>query len=862
MPLCGNGIKDPGELCDDGNKENFDGCNAWCGAFDGVTSACTLAGKNAACVSGKTEFNGAGHPARITFCNLRTLDIDPLQGKYILLADESSVLRMELFTDEALTSITSLNVNSQKIFNPICSISIFPDDFSFLVYECTSPANSLQKSENGDNMMLSLVSSSGYGLIAIANFKGLFRPISPDSSVYPKLLMLPAERDILVAGISTNTSDTLYTPFDFCVDVYRINVYSYKTFQENMASASDPSQYRNPKDPYWDETNLQPYARIPCILYNVFETTNSKKHTTYSTKGMIPRYITREPCIHSYISDSTCFVIYMQRTSDLHFLVAHVPENGRYDIAYLAHSNIMDNALGFPLTRYGRHPISRMKYTLRGGCFLSQSLNYGTSSKAPPSIALGNICNNIRDGYELDCATPFNNPFITDVVSSPELLPENLNSSSTHWTLKHIFSQISDQNNASQSNNNGISSAFFYQDILKRIYGNSTPVDFVEIPSTQDIIYITPISIGLIGTKQFQLFDPRNRGYCKVNDVLYCPPNFFGSVQDGICSPCADSKSPGFGISVAWQVKCASTTLSKLSATDKKNLVPPSILANGHVETGERYSTLLSSEVDESVMYEAICAFVQATNQTCPDRAAANLAPKQQFNYEADKETARETTKVANTETSFIQNLIQKAESRLSRNITAKKDAGEYISTWSSQGNSIFEASAKILQNIKTRSYQGFRNMTLQNKTYTYNETDLVTRCILNSQQGNKITAWLRCAIPFILNSSSFNAQQQGKSRRLLASTNGDIQNASDARINANQDLTLTSSSPILYNPQTSSGIPSPPPPSSDSNNGTGSETFPLWAGIIVGVAGCLVVLILIGCQFKKRIPLVLKSRG
>ncbi|MGO9291479.1 MAG: DUF4215 domain-containing protein [Polyangia bacterium] len=29
-PLCGNGVLDPGERCDDGNRVNGDGCNAFC----------------------------------------------------------------------------------------------------------------------------------------------------------------------------------------------------------------------------------------------------------------------------------------------------------------------------------------------------------------------------------------------------------------------------------------------------------------------------------------------------------------------------------------------------------------------------------------------------------------------------------------------------------------------------------------------------------------------------------------------------------------------------------------------------------------------------------------------------------------
>ena len=44
LPLCGNGVLDAGEICDDGNQINFDGCNAFCSAFDAMAAASTLAG--------------------------------------------------------------------------------------------------------------------------------------------------------------------------------------------------------------------------------------------------------------------------------------------------------------------------------------------------------------------------------------------------------------------------------------------------------------------------------------------------------------------------------------------------------------------------------------------------------------------------------------------------------------------------------------------------------------------------------------------------------------------------------------------------------------------------------------------------
>jgi cysteine-rich repeat protein len=64
--LCGNGALDPDEVCDDGNQINFDGCNAFCSAFDAMPAAATLAGGTTACPDGKTTVLG-GTPSQVGF---------------------------------------------------------------------------------------------------------------------------------------------------------------------------------------------------------------------------------------------------------------------------------------------------------------------------------------------------------------------------------------------------------------------------------------------------------------------------------------------------------------------------------------------------------------------------------------------------------------------------------------------------------------------------------------------------------------------------------------------------------------------------------------------------------------------------
>jgi cysteine-rich repeat protein len=54
LPLCGNGRLDPGETCDDGNRNDGDGCAALCSHFDAMPAAATLAGSTNACPTGDT----------------------------------------------------------------------------------------------------------------------------------------------------------------------------------------------------------------------------------------------------------------------------------------------------------------------------------------------------------------------------------------------------------------------------------------------------------------------------------------------------------------------------------------------------------------------------------------------------------------------------------------------------------------------------------------------------------------------------------------------------------------------------------------------------------------------------------------
>ena len=111
--LCGNGVLDPGEICDDGNQLDGDGCSAFCSHFDALAGAATLAGSTSACPGGRTVLGGTA--SNTLFCGLRAVETS-LDGSYVLLGDVGTLLRFDLFTDQTQGTITQLQASVLRPF--------------------------------------------------------------------------------------------------------------------------------------------------------------------------------------------------------------------------------------------------------------------------------------------------------------------------------------------------------------------------------------------------------------------------------------------------------------------------------------------------------------------------------------------------------------------------------------------------------------------------------------------------------------------------------------------------------------------------------------------------------------------------
>lgn len=624
LPLCGNGVLDPGEVCDDGNNINWDGCNAFCSAFDAMSAAATLAGGTLPCPSSRHGPVLGGATGQARFCNLRAVDSGP-DGSYVILADGGTLLRFDLFTDALINSIYPLQASIDRTFQDVCSLAVLAPDASIAFHDC-----------GAQQLFVSMADGSHVQMVA--DWSAVFQSTrnSNNKAYYNK-----ATRQVVVAG-------TLL-PASSLIGVQMVNISAFEDF---YASASTPPVM---------------LATIPQTIYNVWE--GASKILSFDVSGMEPRAVLLEPCPATFRSLQLCYVVYMERPAHMEFLRAYIPESGGLDIEYysLTTASLMDNALGHPLVRYSG---SSLKYTLTGACFQIESQLVTSDGKSPPVITLGNACKR-APRLGVDCATPLNNPFITDVMTSPILLPDGLSSTHTHSELSEIFA-------SSCQNQSAEGGPLLYRSILTSVYANTTPVDFAELTGVLDVVYVTPTSVGLISTKRILFRDRTQAGYARATNLIYCPPSYFGQVG-GVCTPCQQG-----GASVAWQIQCT----------------PNSIF--------ETFTLIASKNVSEEHVQQGICLYASAKGGQCS--SSTTLSPQQPYNMAADALDAQLAgVRIPQTQQSLVRCLIASAEARTGMTTLFRPHEAEYNMRVVSQGHYILSAASNRGFNISNAQQQQCR---------------------------------------------------------------------------------------------------------------------------------------------------------
>jgi hypothetical protein len=540
------------------------------------------------------------------------------------------------------------------------------------------------------------------------------------------------------------------------------------------------------------------FAEIPCTIYNVWASA-AVTYPSYSITGMHPRRIHRESCPRRMQQTGSlqCYAVILER-NDMLLLTVYIHVEGGIDMGYFLSTNTMDNALGIPIV----HTVDNVLYTSLGTCFMMESRIITSKGTTPPLVTLGNACKNVPE-QGLLCATPLNNPFSNDIMSSPYLLPQGLSVTHTHSELSTIFSST-----CSLNNNNNTSGPLLYQSILRNTYANTTPIDFVPVPASKDIVYITRTSIGLITTKSTHFTDKSNPGYCRATNLLYCPHGYFGSVGS-VCASCTNTHHPMYGKSVAWQIKCAG-----LQTTPGRRLLlaqtPPHERLS-MIVAGDPYDTTIPT-----VIHDALTSYtVQKGSASAPRQTF--VSPLQQYNMDADRLTSLYLTPTS----SLVECLIAATENRTQRSFLKNKTSGEgaefasTILSYSSTDSPILTAMAIVTQpNLAASS------------------------CRASMLQRDPLQGWLSC----VAFSQTANTTSSTR-RRLLQTTTA----ANGVKIYEHQGTTLASNTVISWQAETTNVLlwdlmqtnTTTPAASADQ------ASFPIWAAAVTA-AGGLVVLIFI----------------
>ena len=753
LPLCGNGVLDQGEICDDGNRVGGDGCNAWCSGFDKMTRACTLAGQNPFYASGdQRQCIGATAvlkfgPAQAFFCNLNAIAASP-DGKFVVVAEGGLLVQMELFTDAFSASLSIVPATLIQPLVRVCALFVLQQQAGIIAHECEE--QSIRLFVNGGTQA---------------------------STPFSMPLLKPAQKmrsymdgDVLVlAGVATTAG---IAEASTCIHVYSFNTTAGKGSL---------------------------VVSIECVVYNVLE--KGLIYPSFSIAGMVPYQVTKDPCPFQ-MQAAECYVVHMER-ADMQVLKAYIAVDGGLDLHYTVSTDDKVNVLGAPLNKQGQGNENR--YTLTGNCFTLQGVSANQVKRAPPMVALGNACGPMPlQPNSAACSTPLNNPFITEVATSSYLLPEGLSSAMQHQTLLSIFNDTH---------------LPLYRLILDNTHNGTVPIDFVELPGTMDIVYITETTIGLVSTKGIMHLDIFNPGYCRATQAIACPTGFFGSVVGGVCLPCTEQDS-----SVSAQIQCAGV---QLQDTRRRRLMSAGTFQSApYVHVG----LIVSNEVTQSLLDWLASYYLVMKGHNCTAAATGMMTAHEPYNMRADYAQAQ----IPPPTSQLVTQLIAEATARDAIDY-AGQISEEYLIGWTTQQTALIEALSSYAIPAAEEAAQILKQ--------TCGVPSELISALQVSECRFKLNKdfhrqWLPCALPIAI-----SATRNASSRRALQQAT--TTTPSPASVEHSQ-CTFMSSTTVTYAPANGLTNDKQPAPlsgtrgtatSSTSNGGNGS----MWI-ILGGVAGGLVV--------------------
>ena len=321
--------------------------------------------------------------------------------------------------------------------------------------------------------------------------------------------------------------------------------------------------------------------------------------------------------------------------------------------------------------------------------------------------------------------------------------------------------------------------------------------------------------------------DRTQPGYARATDLIYCPSGLFGFVG-GVCAPCNDPTAPGYYVSVAWQIQCAAVGV---------------VQGGGVSAPFETFTVVSTPEITSDVLHAGACIFAETKGVGCPSPGDFSAQPPQQFNLAADALLssdpligASSAAAAGGNNIDLIACLIASAEAATGRTLRRDNPA-EFSTRVVSVGTALLDASV-----VRTFDPSA-ANFSAVDPTLA---RSVAAQCRTKMARG--LGTFLSCYAPLIVapsSSAAANSSSSTRRRNLLQQQQQAAQQPQlpPSTIVEHHAVALASSTPISYaRVLPSSGAPPPPaPPSSGAR--AASDPFPLWLGIVIGLASAAALL-------------------
>lgn len=784
---CGNGRLDSGEVCDDGNRIGGDGCNAWCNAFDRFSSACTMAGGMQTCSYNTPKL---GSPSQSVFCDLTSVAARVRNGvTSLFLADAGVLLKYDIMVSptRSIQPFASTAVVGSP-YRRFCSLIPEADSDAVVAHECISQ-RVIRFASPTEVAGVQIIQDLG-GVLAPSTTEHIVRDYYDEASRTLFIVSPPADSGAAAASI--------------CAVLYAVSLGS--PAYDGRAVAYVPCSIDTPGD-----LTLDGFTGLP---------------TTYDAGGMKPYMVFKEQCTDSL---AMCYVVYMSR-GDLHHVKVYVPAavvnvTGSsppltFGMKYVVSTNAMDNVLFTGTIK---------KYTVGGALIslVSSCLSIQPPGGAPP-ITFGDACTLVKNsGW--GCATPLRNPFPTDVVVSPFILPKQFSSGLTHHQLQRIFGT----ENLALANVSGMGGPFLYQQLLGNVLSGTLPVDIVEISSTGDLVYITPTSVNLITTKGVTLQDYTSFPYCLAHDATLCAAGYYGSVG-GSCVRCPDTRSSS--PTAAEQIMCVGQ-----SSNNRRRL-----LTGGQMAPSVSFSVLVGGDVSGDEIDLSLCYYMNQNCIPCPT-TPNQISQRQPTNGNADAALASQS--IASTS---VQSLPEKLMQTYATAVGMKlpDDGSEYSLTMAHPELNLMNSMIKNPSCTPTPLTSHFALANLNISALAFNAA--ASACSAQMYRG-ALRRMLRCLVQQIRTLTVPPLQAANRRRSLLGVDASSSIPATVPRIGQQNDVGIVSSTPVHFGSSSYGTYGGNTTSASDSSSSLSTLTIAIIAG--ASAAALLVVLTIIVCVSRRKNP-------